>query len=137
MPYRIILLIALLTALLVGCQPTTSKSENSTEQVCKDLLLFQTSFEQLKDMKGTATPAELDAQWEVVRRNFQNLTQAAANLETVELSGVDEALTNLADARDQMPEDATTDQILTELEEELAAVAQSVEQVNTDLKCAG
>ncbi len=73
--YRITLFIVLAALILTGCQPTTSKSEYSTVQVCKDLALFKTSLEKLKNMDATASLTELDAQLSVVRQNLMNLRQ--------------------------------------------------------------
>jgi uncharacterized protein (DUF342 family) len=131
----LIVLVVLLAVLLAACQPTTTKSEFSAEQVCKDLLLFKTSLENLREMEATASPAEFDAQLSVVRQNFMNLTQSVANLEATQLAGVDEALTNLAEAREMLPEDVPTQEVLVELEDEIEELSQALEEVNTELEC--
>jgi len=133
--YRITLLIVLAAFILTGCQPTTSKSDYSADQVCKDMVLFKTSLEELKNMKGTASPTELDAQLSVVRQNLMNLTQSAANMKTVDLTTLNEAITDLVEARDQIPDDASTQEILKSLEDEVAAISEAIDTVNTDLKC--
>ena len=133
--YRITLFIVLAALILTGCQPTTSKSEYSTVQVCKDLALFKTSLEKLKNMDATASLTELDAQLSVVRQNLMNLTQSAANMMTVDLTTLNEAITNLVEARDQLPDDASIKEILKSLEEEIAAVSKATDAANTNLKC--
>jgi len=133
--YRITAFIVLACFILTGCQPTTSQPEYSSDQVCKNLVLFESSLEELRNMDATASPAELDAQFSVVRQNFLNLTQSVANMKTVATTTLNDAITNLAEARDQLPADASTQEILESLEDEVTAVSEAADSAKSELKC--
>jgi hypothetical protein len=127
-------LLIVLTA-LAGCQPTTSKTTFSQEEVCKNLVLFNTSFTQLQNMQGSATPNQLAAQWDVVRRNFSNLIQSAANLESVKLTALEDSVNQLGEAYEKLPEETSVAEALKTLDEELKAVAGAVQELGEELSC--
>jgi hypothetical protein len=133
--YKIFLVFVLVALVLTGCQPTTSKSEYSTVQVCKDLALFRTSMDKLNSMQGNSTPAEVDAQMQVVRQNFMNLTQSAANLKSVNLTALNDAINNLINGRAQLPQNVSIEDIFKALADNIAVIIKASDQAQTDLKC--
>ena len=129
------LILIAVAILLAGCQPTTSKTTYSAEEVCKNLVLLNTSFTQLQAMKGAASPNELAAQLDVVRRNFSNLVQSAANLKSVNMTSLEDSVNQLSEAYAKLPEGTSVADALKTLGPELKAVNDAITKFGKELGC--
>ena len=135
--FRKILL--LLTAIFVmasaACAPAEPKATYSTEQVCNNIYLFTTSVDTLKVASNFADPKALQAQFNVVRRNFNNLVQSAANLNQAEKQDLQTAAEALMNTAGSLPADTSVSDALKQLAEPIKNVRAAADNLKTSLKC--
>lgn len=130
----ILLLTILLLLSMAACAPV-DKAEKQSEQVCKYVVLFEKSIDDLQAAEKFADQNALKAHFEVVRMNFNDLVQSASALEMAEQDDFEAAVNQLMDAADQLPEDVTVPEALQQLDEEIQGVVQAAENLKSGLNC--
>ena len=131
-------LILLLTSLVLmagaSCAPV-DKAEKQSEQVCKYIVLFEKSIDDLQVAEKFADKDAIEAHFEVVRMNFNDLVQSASALEMAEPDDFEKAVNELMDAADSLPEDVTVPDALQQLQEPIQDVVQAAENLKSGLNC--
>jgi len=129
------LLLLVLVAATACNTPPVSKKDVASEAVCQNILLFIASVNKLQDESQFADKTALQAQFDVVRMNFNNLWQSASELDSAEKDDFEKAVTELMDTADSLPEDASVSDTLKELKEPIKQVVVATENMQTGLKC--
>src|SRR5512139_2030152 len=115
--FRKMTLLLTILVLMAGasCAPV-DKAEKQSEQVCKYIVLFEKSIADLKVAEKFADQEALEAHFEVVRMNFNDLVQSASALEMAEQDDFEKAVNDLMDEVDNLPEDVTVAEALQQLQ---------------------
>ncbi len=133
---KLILSLSLLLLVVTSCStPPVSKKDVASEEVCQDILLFLASVQKLQDASQFADKTALQAQFDVVRKNFTNLRGAVSTLDEAETDDFNKAVQNLMDTADSLPEDVSVSDALTELKEPIQQVVIATENMQTGLEC--
>jgi hypothetical protein len=134
--FRKLMLLLTIPALMAGaaCAPV-NKAEKQSEQVCKYLVLFEESMDDLQTAEKFADKNAIEAHFEVVRMNFNDLVQSASALEMTEQEDFEAAVNDLMAATDQLPEGATAEEALQQLQEPIQEVVQAAENLKAGLNC--
>jgi hypothetical protein len=125
----------LLVAATACNTPPVSKKDVASEAVCQDIVLFLASVQKLQDASQFADATALQAQFDVVRKNFLNLRGAVSDLDAAEKDDFQKAVQNLTDTADSMPEDVSVSDALTQLKDPIKQVVVATENLQTGLKC--
>jgi hypothetical protein len=131
----ILLLVALVLVTAASCAAPEPKADFSSEQVCKNLVLFNTSVDKLRQASSYADRTALQAQFQVVRTNFNNLVQSASNLDVAEKEDFQKAVDDLMSAASELPEDIPVTEALQALEDPLKQVGEAANNLKTGLEC--
>ncbi|HJS17636.1 MAG TPA: hypothetical protein VJ785_02735 [Anaerolineales bacterium] len=131
----ILLLISLILLACAACAPAEPQADFASEQVCEDLVLFIASVETLQDESNFADQTELQAQFDVVRRNFNNLVAAVQNLETAEKEDFENAVDELMNTASSLPQDASVPETIETLQAPINDVRDAAENLRTGLEC--
>ena len=132
------IILSLTTLILLACAscaPAEPQADFASEQVCEDLVLFISSVDELEDESNFADPTELQAHFEVVRRNFNNLVAAVQNLETAEKEDFENAVDDLINTAGSLPQDASVSESLETLQAPIDEVRDAAENLRTGLEC--
>lgn len=131
-------LFLLLTTLVLvagaSCAPV-DKAEKQSEQVCKYIVLFEKSIDDLQVAEKFADQEALEAHFEVVRMNFNDLVQSASALEMAEQDDFEAAVNNLMEEANKLPDDITVPDALQQLNDEIQEVVQAAENLKSGLNC--
>lgn len=127
-------LLLLLSATACNTPPVSTKDVDS-QLVCEDTLAFITSVKKLQDESQFADKTALQAQFDVVRKDFTNLREGVAELNTAEVQGFDEAANNLLDAADALPQDVSVSDALKQLKDPIDQLVKATEDMKTGLNC--
>lgn len=131
-------LFLLLTTLVLvagaSCAPV-DKAEKQSEQVCKYIVLFEKSIDDLQVAEKFADQDALEAHFEVVRMNFNDLVQSASALEMAEQDDFEAAVNNLMEEANKLPDDITVSDALQQLDDEIQEVVQAAENLKSGLNC--
>jgi hypothetical protein len=132
----ILLLTLLFLVAATACNtPPVSKEDVASEAVCQNIALFLASVNKLQDESQFADKTALQAQFDVVRMNFNNLRQSVSELDSAEKDDFEKAVNDLMDTADSLPEDVTVSDALQELKDPIQQVAVATENMQTGLKC--
>jgi hypothetical protein len=129
------LLLLLTTATSCKKTPPVSKKDVNSEMICQDILLFLTSVQKLQDGSQFADQTALQAQFDVVRKNFTNLRGAVSTLDQAETDDFNKAVENLMNTADSLPDNVTVSDALKELKEPIKQVVVATQNMQTGLKC--
>ena len=129
------LLMTLLMLSVAACAPAESQAEFASEQVCENLILFVSSVEKLEDASNFADQTALQAQFDVVRRNFNNLAASVNNLEATEKEDFENAVDDLMNTASSLPADTSVPEALETLQEPIDEVRDAAENLRTGLEC--
>jgi len=129
------LLLLVLVAATACNTPPVSKKDVASEAVCQDILLFLASVNKLQDESQYADTTALQAQFDVVRKNFMNLRGAVSTLDEAETDDFNKAVQNLMDTADSLPDDVSVSDTLKQLKDPIKQVAVATENMQTGLKC--
>jgi|WetSurMetagenome_2_1015567.scaffolds.fasta_scaffold287978_2 hypothetical protein len=129
------LLLLLTTATSCKKTPPVSKKDVNSEMICQDILLFLTSVQKLQDGSQFADKTALQAQFDVVRKNFTNLRGAVSTLDQAETDDFNKAVENLMNTADSLPDNVTVSDALKELKEPIKQVVVATQNMQTGLKC--
>ncbi len=133
---KLILSLSLLLLVVTSCNtPPVSKKDVASEEVCQDILLFVASVQKLQDESQFADKTALQAQFDVVRKNFTNLRGSVSTLDDAVTDDFNKAVQNLMDAVDSLPEDVSVSDALQQLKEPIKQVVIATENMQTGLKC--
>jgi len=133
---KLILSLSLLLLFVTSCStPPVSKSDVNSEEVCQDILLFLASVQKLQDASQFADKTALQAQFDVVRKNFTNLRGSVSTMDEAKADDFNKAVQNLMDTADSLPEDVSVSDALTELKEPIQQVVVATETMQTGLEC--
>jgi hypothetical protein len=133
---KLILSLSLLLLLVTSCNtPPVSKKDVASEEVCQDILLFLTSVQKLQDASQFADQTALQAQFDVVRKNFTNLRGSVSTLDEAETDDFNKAVQNLMDTVDSLPDNVSVSDALKELKEPIKQVVIATQNMQTGLKC--
>ena len=137
MSRKIFLLLAALVLMTVaaGCASPEPQADFANEQVCEDLVFFVTSVDALQDEAAFSDTNAVKAQFNVVRENFNSLVAAVQNLEVAEKEDFQDAVGQLAETADSIPEDASVSDALQTLKEPIQQVRAAAENLHTGLQC--
>ena len=134
--FRKLFLLLTILVLVAGasCAPV-DKAEKQSEQVCKYIVLFEISIDDLQVAEKFADQDALEAHFEVVRMNFNDLVQSASALEMAEQEDFEAAVNNLMEEANKLPDDITVPDALQQLNEEIQDVVQAAENLKAGLNC--
>src|SRR5512139_1463634 len=133
---KLILSLSLLLLVLTSCNtPPVSKKDVASEEVCQDILLFLASVQKLQDESQYADKTALQAQFDVVRKNFLDLRGAVADLDYAEKEGFEQAVNGLTEAADSLPEDVSVSDALKTLKDPIEQVVVATQDMQNGLKC--
>jgi hypothetical protein len=133
---KLILSLSLLLLFVTSCStPPVSKSDVNSEEVCQDILLFLASVQKLQDASQFADKTALQAQFDVVRKNFTNLRGSVSTMDEAKADDFNKAVQNLMDTADSLPEDVSVSDALTELKEPIQQVVVATENMQMGLEC--
>lgn len=134
--FRKLFLLLTILMLLAGasCAPV-DKAEKQSEQVCKNLVLFEESIDDLQVAEKFADQNAIEAHFEVVRMNFNNLVQSASALEMAEQDDFEQAVNQLMEEASNLPEDVTVPETLQQLQQPIQEVVQAAEDLKAGLNC--
>jgi hypothetical protein len=71
----------------------------------------------------------------VVRKDFTNLREGVAELNTAEVQGFEEAANNVLDTADSLPQDVSVSDALQQLKDPIEQLIKATETMQTGLKC--
>ncbi len=125
----------LLIALAACNTPPVSTKDVDSQLICENAVAFLTSVKKLQDESQFANKTALQAQFDVVRQNFNNLRDGVAELKTAEVQGFDKAANDLLNAADALPQDVTVSDALKQLKDPIEQVITATENMETGLKC--
>ena len=132
----ILMLSLLLLVSATACKtPPVSKKDVASEQVCQNILAFLDSVNRLQQESQFADKTALQAQFDVVRKNFLALRSSISDLNSAETDDFTKAVQNLMDAADSLPEDVTVSDALSQLKDPIKQVVIATENMQTGLKC--
>lgn len=134
---KLILLLSLLLLLAAtSCKtPPVSTKDVDSQLVCEDTVAFLSSVKMLQDEGQFDTPTALQAQFDVVRKDFTNLREGVAELNTAEVQAFDTAANNLLNAADALPQDVTVSDALKQLKDPIEQLVKTTENMKTGLNC--
>ena len=133
---KLFLLLTILTMLgISACAAPAPEAEFASEQVCENLVLFNQSLDTLNNTSQFADQAALEAQFEVVRRNFNALVGAVSNLSITEKDDFENAVDSLMETAGSLPEDLSVSDTLTALKDPLDQVREAADNLKTGLNC--
>ena len=130
----LLLLISMVTVASCNTPPVSSKDVDS-QLVCEDAVAFLSSVKMLQDEAQFDTPTALQAQFDIVRKDFTNLREGVAELKTAEVQAFDDAANNLLDTADNLPEDASVSDALQQLKDPIEQLIKATENMETGLNC--
>jgi hypothetical protein len=132
---KLILSLSLLL-LLASCNtPPVSKSDVNSQMICQDTLLFLASVQKLQDASQFADQTALQAQFDVVRKNFTNLRGAVSTLDDAKADDFNTAVNNLMDTADSLPDNVSVSDALTALKDPIKQVVTATQNMQTGLNC--
>ena len=127
----------LLVVVSTACNaPPTTTSEVASDIVCQNLRLFITSVQQLQDTSKFADKTALATQFDIVRRNFNNLRSSVSSLNSAEKDDFETTVQNLMNQVDSLPENSSVSDTLTTLKDPIQQVVVAAQNLQTGLKCA-
>jgi hypothetical protein len=133
---KLILSLSLLLLVVTSCStPPVSKKDVNSEMICQDILLFLASVQKLQDGSQFADTTALQAQFDVVRKNFTNLRGAVSTLDQAETDDFNKAVQNLMDTADSLPDNVTVSDALKALKQPIEQVVVATQNMQTGLKC--
>ena len=132
---KLILLLTVLVLMAAASCAPVDMAEKQSEQVCKYLVLFEQSIDDLQVAEKFGDQNALEAHFEVVRMNFNDLVQSASALEMAEQDDFEAAVNNLMEQADQLPEDVTVTDALQQLQEPIQGVVEAAENLKAGLNC--
>jgi hypothetical protein len=128
------------TSLLVAClllaACAAQPSSPQTGDACVSLAQFQASVAAFQELQPTAESiGELQTAGLAVQRTFRDLREAAFELADARVTELNQAVDDLTSALDDAPEDATPDEVVASVEDELAAVSAAFDDLAAELDC--
>jgi hypothetical protein len=134
--HKLFLLFAALAMLTVAsCAGPEPKSDFATDQLCQDLALFIPSVKKLQVEKNFTDATAIQAQFDVVRRNFNSLVASVQSLEVAEKEDFENAVDELMNTADSLPEDVAVTDALKTLQEPISDVLKAAENLQTRVEC--
>jgi len=131
-----LLLTLLLAVTLTSCKaPPVNTVENAEEAVCQQIVLFTTSVQQLQDASKFADQTALQAQFDVVRKNFNNLRTSVSDLQNAQKDEFEKAAQSLFDAADSLPDNTSVSDALTTLKDPIQQVVDATKNLQSSLNC--
>lgn len=131
----LLLLLLLVTATACKQTPPVSTKDVDSQLVCEDAVAFLASVKKLQDESQFEDKTALQAQFDVVRKDFTNLREGVAELNTAEVQAFDAAANNVLDTADALPQDVTVSDALKQLKEPLGQLIKATENMETGLNC--
>jgi hypothetical protein len=120
--------------LLAACddEPTQEEAE---EQFCDDVGALGAALGELRDVDNETSVEDFEAARESVRNAYDNVITSAQQLREVRLDDLQEANDNLRAAIDDIDDDASLDEALSSIDEEVEEVTLQLSQVLNDVNC--
>jgi hypothetical protein len=131
----LLLLFLLVTATACKQTPPVSKKDVNSQLVCEDAVALLSSVKMLQDESQFDTPTALQAQFDTVRKDFNNLREGVAELDTAEVQAFNTAADELLSAADALPQDVTVSDALQQLKAPIEQVIKATENMQTGLDC--
>lgn len=120
--------------LLAACAPQPSSPQ--TGDACVSLAQFQASLEAFRALEPSADNVDaIRTAGLAVQRTFRDLREAAFELADARVTELNQAIDALLEALDDAPSDATPEDVVASLEDELAAVSAAFEALADELNC--
>jgi hypothetical protein len=133
---KLILSLSLLLLFATSCKtPPVSKSDVNSQMICQDTLLFLASVQKLQDQSQFADSTALQAQFDVVRKNFTNLRGAVSTLDDAKADDFNAAVQNLTDTADSLPDNVSVSDALKTLKDPIEQVVTATKEMQTGLNC--
>lgn len=134
--HKFILLFAAL-AMLAGaaCAGPEPKADYATDQLCQDLALFISSVKTLQEEENFEDATAIQAQFDVVRKNFNSLVASVQGLETAEKEDFENAVDELFATAESLPEDVAVTEALVTLQGPIEDVEKAAENLQTKVEC--
>ena len=132
------ILIAVLTVLglvlAVGCEEELTPEE-AEDQLCQDLAEFAVAVAQLQQVEPGTTVDELQTMKDDVAAAFETVKESAAEVAGVRIDDLEQAEANLEGAINGIPGDATIQEALGMIQDDVAAVVLAWDELEASLEC--
>jgi hypothetical protein len=122
----------LATAACAGPEP---KSDFATDQLCQDLVSFVSSVKTLQRTENFGDATAIQAQFNVVREDFNSLVASVHGLDAAEKDDFENAVEELMTTADSLPEDVAVSDALETLKEPISDVLKAAENLQTKVEC--
>lgn len=134
---KLFLLLSLLGLVVAtSCKtPPVSTKDVDSQLVCEDTVAFLSSVKMLQDESQFDSATALQAQFDVVRKDFTNLREGVAELNTAEVQAFDDAANNLLETADGLPQDVSVSDALKQLKDPIEQLIKATENMQTGLNC--
>lgn len=135
MRHRTMMFVALLLLALAGCgQPTTV--DEAKVQLCQDLSTFRDTVRTLISADQDTTVEEFQANREAVAESYAAVQESAASVQEAQLDDLEAAYTNLDQAIQAIPTNATMLEAVDSLRDEAAALDSAWQDLLAEVQCA-
>jgi DNA repair exonuclease SbcCD ATPase subunit len=116
-----------------GCvQPTEEEAE---AQLCEDLAALRAALDNFENINRTSTVEEIRDARDQVGSAMQDVRDSADQLEDIRVDELDAAYSNLENAVEDLPDDATAGEALQTIRPELQAVRDARQNLTAELNC--
>lgn len=130
--FRVPVLIAGL--LMAACAPQPSSPQIG--DLCVSKAAFDASLEAFQALEPSPTAVDdYQEAWILVQRTFRDYREHAIELADDQVAEVDQALDAVEHALGDVPADATPEEVVASLEDELAAVSTAVDALSGEVDC--
>jgi hypothetical protein len=127
-------LLLLLAATSCNTPPVSTKDVDS-QLICEDAVALISSVKMLQEESKFDSPTALQAQFDTVRKDFTNLREGVAELNTADVQAFNTAADNLLETADALPQDVSVSDALKQLKDPIEQVIKATENMETGLKC--
>jgi hypothetical protein len=131
--FHIALVTVLVGGALVAC---TAHPSNNTALVCEARLRVETSLAVFLGLDpAISEPGDYVYAWDAVHEDYIDLQDYRDNMRFENASALDDAVADLEDAVNAIPDDATMTEAVDTIRDEIGAVQDALAAVDLDLDC--
>lgn len=133
---KLFLLFGVLSLLFAAsCAGPEPKSDFAKDQLCQDLVLFISSVNDLQQAEKFEDATAIQAQFDVVREDFNSLVASVKSLDAAEKDDFENAVDELMNTADSLPQDVAVADALQTLKEPIGDVLKAAENLQTKVEC--
>ena len=124
---------AVLLLCAAGC--TQPSPEEAEAQLCADLSELDAAVQELESLDETASVGEVRAAEDNITQAWNNVRNSAQTVEEVNTDQLEAAYNDLDSAVQDLPDDITVSEAMTQLQPYIDSVKQAWVQVHTSANC--